>query len=182
MKDELEKYITENREAFDDKMPDIKVWDKIESEIGRDFKKKYFNYTILWKVAAVFFFASSVYLFTQLNKTGTDGEALAPMTSSNLYQEFEEAEAYYVLEIGRKQASLTAAKKIDPILTESFQTDISHLDSIYTQLKNEFSENKNEQVINALIQNLQLRIEILNEQLMILENVKNTVDNENINI
>ena len=36
MRDQLEKFISENREAFDDQVPDLKVWAEIDKELSED--------------------------------------------------------------------------------------------------------------------------------------------------
>ena len=88
-------------------------------------------------------------------------------------KEFEAAEAFYISEISEKRANIEAINDVNQNLIQSFQEDIHKLDSMYGELKKELSQDNNDQVFSALIQNLQIRIEILNQQLNILENVKN---------
>ena len=181
MHDKLEKFIRDNRELLDDKTPDKSVWGKIEKEIDGDRKKKQVDFSFMWKAAAVFFFGLSAYLLFQLNAPNTP--LLRSRSSGNsILQEFEETEKFYISEISEKTANIEAIDHINPELAKSFQQDIYNMDSIYNELKKELSKNSNEQVFNALVQNLQIRIEILNQQLNILQSLKKSENDEKVNI
>ena len=61
MKDPLEDFVYQNRNAFDDKEPSGKVWKKIES--GMSFKAtSLWDSVVLWRAAAVIFMALTGYL------------------------------------------------------------------------------------------------------------------------
>lgn len=182
MHDKLEKFIRDNRELLDDKTPDKSVWDKIENEIGGDKKKKHIDFSFVWKAAAVFFFGMSAYLLFQLNNNRNIANYQPEISAADIIEEFEETEAFYISEISEKRANIEAINYINPDLAASFQQDIHTMDSIYNDLKKELSENSNEQVFNALVQNLQIRIEILNQQLNILKSLKKSENDEKVNI
>jgi hypothetical protein len=61
MKDKLEEYIKENKEKMDHLEPPVGLWNKIQK--GNDASKKDFNYNLLWKAAAVIFFAIALGLW-----------------------------------------------------------------------------------------------------------------------
>ncbi len=182
MNDDLEKFVRAHREEFDGESPNESIWEKIDEAIGQDLKKKRFSYTHLWRAAAIFFFACSAYLVFQLKYESNKPIGDETIASSSLNSEFAETEAYFITEIAQKEADIAAMNQLNPALIASFKSDINALDSIYTDLKKELSLNSNEQVVNALIQNLQLRMKILNEQLQILENVKNADTDEQVSI
>ena len=78
---------------------------------------------------------------------------------------------------------MSNTKKVTISLTpeqqEQFLLEIDQLDSMYLELKKTYQTNaSNDRVMDAMISNLQLRLEILNRQLDILQNIKNQ-NNEN---
>ncbi len=181
MQDKLEKFIKEHRQLLDDKTPDNGLWHKIEREIDRDRKKKHVDFTFLWKAAAIFFLGVSGYLFYQLNNS-SKADRPSDLSTAGIMKEFEAAEAFYIAEISEKRANIEAINNVNQNLAQSFHEDIHKLDSMYGELKKELFQDNNEQVFNALIQNLQIRIEILNQQLNILEQVKKSKKDEKVNI
>ena len=181
MEDKLEKFIRDNRSALDDKVPGEKVWDNISSELFEAENKKPTTFSVYWKAAAIFFFALSAYLLVQLNRTDP-AESAGNDLASNIIQEFNTTEAYYLTEISTLKSSMVDYVTVDPELSENFIQDIETLDNQYQSLKIELSENSNENVINALILNLQMRLEILNQQLNILKNLENDKNDNNKSI
>ncbi len=179
MKGKLEKYIREHKDKLDTGVPSDAVWESIEKELEEDVPRKIFNLTNLWKVAAVFFFGLSIYLLSQMNQT-TDVTSI--QVAQTVDAEFLETETFYVSQISTKRTQLLENGRENPELVKDFTNDVNKLDSIYQTLKAELESENTDALQNALIQNLQLRMELLNQQLMILENVKNSNTNENISI
>ena len=60
-----------------------------------------------------------------------------------------------------------------------FSADIAELDSIYSQLKHEFDRNNDDIVMEAMIKNLQLRIEVMDRQMQIIQKVQKLNKNKN---
>ena len=179
MKDKLEKYIRENKDKLDTGVPSDAVWESIEKELEEDVPRKIFNLSNLWKVAAVFFFGLSLYLLSQMNQPN---DVTSIQVAHTVDAEFLETENFYASQISTKRSLLVKSSSTSPELVKDFTNDINKLDSIYQTLKEELKSGNTEALQNALIQNLQLRMELLNQQLIILENVKNTNKNENISI
>jgi phage shock protein A len=72
-----------------------------------------------------------------------------------------------------KQNELRQIEKDQPELYRQFVSDITQLDSSYNSLKKELPANPNrEQLLEAMIQNLQLQTELLNQQLRIIKQIK----------
>jgi phage shock protein A len=68
---------------------------------------------------------------------------------------------------------LKAIKTDEPFLYKKFSFDIKRLDSTYTLLKQQLPVNPNkEELLEAMIYNLQLQIELLNQQLNIIQKIK----------
>lgn len=80
---------------------------------------------------------------------------------------------YYAKLIELKHEELRSLVKDEPLLYKQFSGDVQRLDSVYLSLKTQLPTNSNrEQVIEAMISNLQLQIGLLNKQLEIIKKIK----------
>ena len=80
---------------------------------------------------------------------------------------------YYAKLIEIKHEELKTLEKDEPLLYRQFSGDVQKLDSVYHALKTQLPNNSNrEQVIEAMISNLQLQIGLLNKQLNIIKQIK----------
>ena len=160
MGDQFEKFIMENRSAFDDAEPSEKIWNSIDQKL----EKKTVPMNIIWKVAAVLFLVSTVVLLIDRKAPTIE---MGPMLS----QEFVEAEDYYVTMINQRKELIR--EHLSPEEEKAFLTEINDLDAMYLELKETYQSNaSSERVMDAMINNLQLRLAILNRQLEILEKIK----------
>ena len=169
MGDQFEKFIMDNRGAFDDVNPSEKVWNRIDQNLS----KKQVIWPAIWKVAAVLFMVSTIYLIVDRNTSQNEGPVLS--------EEFTQAEDYYVKLISQKRQAIT--EQLTPEQHEQFLVEIDQLDSMYVELKKTYQTNaSNDRVMDAMISNLQLRLDILNRQLDILQNIKNQNNENDISI
>ncbi len=170
MGDQLEKFIMENREAFNDAIPSDKAWEGIDQKLS----KKQVIWPTVWKVAAMLFMVSTIYLMIGKSQyEDMDG----PMLS----EEFTQAENYYVSLIAQRKQAIQ--EQLTPEQQEQFLVEIDQLDSMYLELKKTYQTNaSNDRVMDAMISNLQLRLDILNKQLDILKNIKNQNNENDISI
>jgi|SRR5579863_1468796 len=82
---------------------------------------------------------------------------------------------YYAKLIELKHEELKTLEKDEPLLYRQFSGDVQKLDSVYHSLKTQLPNNSNrEQVIEAMISNLQLQIGLLNKQLEIIKKIKHS--------
>jgi len=159
MGDQLEKYVVENQSSFNEDQPSNDLWNKID----KDLSKKRSTTQVIWKVAAILFLVSTVLLLLDRTKVET--------AKPQLSQEFVEAEDYYVSMINQRKQLIK--ERLTPKQEKQFLVEISQLDSMYLELKKTYQTNaSNQRVVDAMINNLQLRLDILNRQLEILENIK----------
>ena len=180
-KDRLEQFILENREGFDHLEPDYKVLERIQKDLGSDKKSDGgFNFNYVWRAAAVILLGVSAFLFVERQQMMDPERAVA--TVEDINPEFYEAEGYFIQMINEKSAVIREYQAEYPDLIQDFETDIQKLDEMYANLKDELKKENTEQVVDALIQNLQLRIDVLNQQLMILENIRKAQNNEDVTI
>jgi septal ring factor EnvC (AmiA/AmiB activator) len=176
MSNKLKKFIWDNRAAFDNEAPSEKVWANIETSFTEK-KKQYFILTPLYKwsmaAAAILILASGAYfIFIKkpveqivVAKTEPDINTLAPEYATQMNQ--------FVKMIETRQEELKALAKEQPELYQQFTTAINQLDSSYSTLKNQLSATPNrEMLLEAMIQNLQLQLNVLNQQLNIIHQIK----------
>lgn len=182
----LERFIDNNRGSFDDKEPAAGIWDKIEAALPqKQAKKARITPFFKWSIAAAVTILVAVSVFLSLNKkSGTAPEIVkAPPVDSSVYQVAPD-EAPQMVQFARlietKQEELKVLTKEQPQLYQKFTRDVTQLDSSYNALKKQLSITPNkEMLIEAMIQNLQLQLSVLNQQLNIINQIKNSKSNSN---
>jgi len=158
MKDELENFIDQNRSAFDDKEPSEKVWRNIDASVQFQ-TRRWFNSLLIWRSVAVLFMALSAYLVVTGNRAeGSDHTAL---------KEFKDVEVFYVQQISEKVEMIAAFQKNEGL--NGFTHDFQQLEAMYMVLKEEMKSRPSDKVKDALVLNLLVRIDLLNQQLHKLE-------------
>lgn len=150
--DNLEKFIENNRKAFDDKQPSDKVWGRINPKLPKN------NINMWWKVAAIIFFVSTVTLVHQNY-----------FTSNVSANELAELESFYFEQIDYKQSLVYNSHEIDMESAIGLEEDLQKLDAMYKVLKEEWQKRPSKEVLEALTLNLIVRIDILNRQLQAIE-------------
>ncbi len=199
--DELEKYLKNHQNNLQDSFDwnnEEALWAKIEAKLDEkesESKPKQpvmlgnsqknpkgitITYKNLWRVAAVIAFFVLGYTALRYDFQAKSEEQ-ASVEIKKINPELAEVEVYYTSLIDQKRKEL---KEINPAALDEFEKDFAKLDSAYQQLRKDFRKSPNqEQVSNAMIQNLRLRVEILERQIEILEKIsqpQNTQSNETI--
>ena len=174
MKDKLEQLVKENRAAFDDKSPRPKVWNSIASVLNN-----HSSYNWLWKAAAILFFATTIGLSTQLEFNFTKDSIAQQNNESG---EFAAVEGYYFELISEKKSLIYDYEAKNINIDQDFELDLQKLDAMYQVLKEEMEANPSKKVVDALILNLLVRIDILNEQLQELDDTDNELDGGEVNV
>jgi ribosomal protein S6 len=183
----LERFIRDNRESFDQLEPSDDIWNKIGNAIGQPQKttRVISMSRAGWAVAATLFLAFAGILGYQiLNQrpvgpsiTLSDKKIAPPAASDTLVNSIDPQYGKLVTQftnvIEAKQTELKKLEKDDPELYKKFAGDIQKLDSAYHSLRNTLNANPNtEQLLQAMISNMQLQIDLLNQQLTIIQKVK----------
>ncbi len=164
MKDPLKNFIESHRQEFDDKQPAGSIWSKIQSRLTESGKGNSITMQV-WRAAAVIFFGLSVYLMMARN----DGQPIG-RDRANLQKEFTALENFYSEQI---------ADKIELIRTiqaqheeRDFEQDIEKLDAMYQVLREQMRAHPSEKIKDALILNMLVRIDLLNQQIQNLEDAE----------
>ena len=176
MSKNLEDFISDNRSAFDDKAPSGKVWENINAAVtGKKEKKIIWMAIIKWSVAAAAVVVIATVVYLKLNKTQPTEPVLVKTETdiNTLAPEYATQVNEFAKLIGMKQEELKVLAKEQPQLYQKFTTDIIQLDSSYNALKSQLAVSPNkEMLIEAMIQNLQLQLNVLNQQLNIIKQIK----------
>ncbi|MEQ8927833.1 MAG: hypothetical protein RLO81_18595 [Fulvivirga sp.] len=160
--DKLDKYIKDHRSEFDDQEPSEEVWNRIESDLPKPF-----NFSWVWKVAAAVFFCTSLYL--SLDKFNRSSEQKLVAQKENITDDFGDVESYYFQIISEKRELIYEYDTGDSPIKVDFEQDLQKLDAMYQVLKEELKANPSKKVVDALILNLLVRIDVLNEKIEELE-------------
>jgi hypothetical protein len=181
MSKRLEDFIKANREEFDDVVPRLDLWSRIEQQLPEqeaDLPKKReaktFSLGFVLRVAAIIIMVMgvgfAVFLHNQ-QKAGVDLAAINP--------EYAKQQVQYTSLIETKRTELKELTKGDPQLYREFSSELAKMDSSYTKLKRDLATSPNqERVLRAMIRNLQIQTEVLNQQLQVIEQFKQIKDEQ----
>jgi hypothetical protein len=159
MKEELEDFIRQNKNEFDNREPAEKVWTSVERSILFS-NKSWWNSVVLWRAAAIVFFAVSVYL--AVPKTFLQFE------NNVALKEFTDVETFYVKQISEKVELIDGFSQSEGM--NGFTQDFKQLEAMYLVLKEEMKSRPSQKVKDALVLNLLVQIDLLNQHLHKLEN------------
>jgi hypothetical protein len=86
---------------------------------------------------------------------------------------------HYAKLVEIKQKELKSIEKDEPLLYQKFSMDVNKLDSAYHGLQDQLPKNPNrEQILEAMLQNLQLQMGLLNHQLDIIKQINHSKKTE----
>ncbi|OQP60808.1 hypothetical protein [Niastella populi] len=196
----LEQFMRDNRNQFDTDEPGERVWKNLEQELTAKEKTEQKQTSqggiismlriLRWTAAAAILILAGIGIYSLLNnRPGNNPVAVtppqqnSPAVNDKLLKEINPGYAKEVVQFTRlieqRQNELKEIEKVNPNLYKMFVADINKLDSSYNALKKELPENPNrEQLLEAMIENLRLQTEILNQQLSIINQIKASKSNE----
>lgn len=172
--DKLERFVRENRAEFDGKMPKDFVWEGVESKLNQQAEPK-----IKTKVVAL---RSRIYQYAKVAAIGlvlltvggflgsywTTQNQAKQLSFGSINEEYQELETFYAEQVN---SQMTQLKKYR--VDKSLMDDIKELDASFSELEKELSINENiannEVIVNAMIENYQSKIAILERVLNRLE-------------
>lgn len=191
MEDKLKKFAEEHRDEFDVFEPRPELWQHICADLTEKRREakvisiKFgesasFSANLLFmRVAAaiVLLLGCGLTLFLTKQNAPGNGNSLAVTqpAATSIAPELAEVEAYYVSQIQEKKSQLSEydLKVLGLDGQQEIDVELARLDSSYIQLKKQLYTNPNtDEIMSAMIQNLQIRIRVLNRQLEVLQNIK----------
>lgn len=164
----IEEIIKANKEFFDIEELPAEVWNNINTKLHH--KKN----AVAWKP---FVAAASIMLFMSItwmvaNKKLSERADYGAQNS--LPAEIQEAQVQFSSLIEIKRNELNKYKNTNPELVSDFETQLHELQKNYAVLVPQLKdENKRDIVLLAVIENLQMQVEILNQQINIIQQLKN---------
>jgi len=168
MKDSLRDFIRRHRDEFDDKQPADRVWSRIENQLPGK-KVSLWSNVHVWRAAAVLFLSLSVYLMISRS-----GNQAVNADRARLQIEFSDLEKFYNEQISDKIELISNIQEFND--EETFTQDINKLDAMYQVLREQMKAQPSEKIKDALILNMLVRIDLLNQQIKILEESENKTD------
>ena len=165
MSDRLKDFIDENRNAFDDKAPSDKIWNNIDKTLfPTSTRAAWYNSLTLWRAAAVVFMALSAYLL--IPKITSPQNQIAK-EHEVVMSEFTDVEKFYVQQISEKVQLIDGFDKGEGF--NGFTKDFQQLEAMYNVLKEEMKIRPSQKVKDAMVLNLLVQIDLLNQHLHKLE-------------
>ena len=173
MSDRLEDFVRQHREQFDLREPDPSVWLKIQpadTPVSRE--RRSLRWLRVAAAVAVIFAGSTAGVYFLRG-----GQVEKEMHGSELYQEIRETELYYSQMVSQRYDELRPYLASDPAAEEMLSLDMTALDEVYGQLKEDLKDNaSNPEVIEAMILNYRVKLEILEDLLHQLKEKENQDD------
>ncbi len=194
--DKLERFIRDNREAFDSHEPPADLWAKLETNLPAQperlnglvkplhgsetgpFRNQITSMWggMRWQIAATItlLLLAGGYWWTN-DHYGVSEQPEVVVFSPAYAKEFTQ----YARLIDDKRSELRDMTEQNPALYQQFATDLDRLEKNYQGLKADLPKNPNQEVlIQAMIQNLQLQIDLLNQQLDVIQRIKQQNNNQ----
>jgi len=101
--------------------------------------------------------------------------AAAPKETKDEDATINEEMYHYARLVELKHKELKTIEKDEPLLYKQFAADVHSLDSVYQSLQQQLPKNPNrEQLLEAMLQNLQLQMGLLNHQLDIIKQINHS--------
>lgn len=155
---QLEEFIRQNKSAFDDKEPSSKIWSNIRRNLFTP--TTLWNSLVVWRVAAALLLGLCVYLAIP--------KVVEQRDRRLALHEFHDVERFYISQISDKVDQIKQSKGNEAGLN-GFTHDFQQLEAMYQVLKEEMKVRPNRKVKDALVLNLLVQIDLLNQQLHKIE-------------
>lgn len=167
----LEDFIKVNRAAFDDDL-ELRpgLWEAIEKRIDKagllqQKKTKTFSLAFVVRVAAIVVLFMGLIFALYLRN-----EHLAAVNYAAINPTYARQQVQYASLVETKRTELKTLTRNNPELYKEFSGVIAKMDATYKALNNDLATSPNqERVLHAMIKNLQIQIQVLNQQLNVIE-------------
>jgi hypothetical protein len=160
---QLEEFIKNNRDSFDDELPSGDLWEKIEAKLENKSVRPVNTIRIVSAIAAMLVVAL---LTTFMINRNTNKDMKFSGKLNPEMQELLETEAYYASMVNGKMSEIEKCYNIYPELKSDIEADLQELDMMYRELRNDLNDNYyNREVIEAMIQNNRVRLEMVSRVL-----------------
>jgi hypothetical protein len=172
----LEDFIRKNREGIDDHDPSTEVWKGIRRSLL--IRQPALMKRLAAAAVILIIVTSAIFHYSGENRDGSMNPREALLIKNN--PQLKETEFYYNNLINSLYNEANPLLEGNPDIKKEFLGDMSQIDSICADIKNDLKDNvSNQEVIEALIKNYRIKIQILEEMLDLLkQNENKPVKNE----
>ncbi len=189
-KDRLEEFVSNHRDEFDNIEPSMDLWKPISNTDNNIYKaengpkrRSIYNSSLKWVTriaAALIIFAGSYYFHDYRSNQQQLAVGNDQIKNSKLYNTLLEAEYYYTAQIGVEKQKLYSMTVGNSPIRMEIKNELVELDNEFQRLKEDLNDNAdNEEIISAMIQNYRLKLNILQDMMIQLQEdnkEKNTSD------
>lgn len=172
---DFEKYFTENRAHFDSEEPAEGHFSRFEKRLGEKSSSRHFNFRHALQIAAsVAVILASAWVIIDKSNGGKK------IASSEIPADVVEAEDYYTRMVNEKYRQIEGftfdSEQDKAVLLE----ELRDLDVYQQKLVSDLEANpSDERVINAMIRHYQLKLEIMDQIITQLNQIKNQNSDKN---
>ncbi len=161
--DELEKFVIENRNGFDDLEPDTALFAKVQKNIKPT--RKITASKIILRIAAVIVIFFSSYIFHDYQEERNRATFLIEQADANQIEQakdYFDAKAYYTSMIGNKEKEVFSLSKNYPQIKRELLSEFKEIDKEQNELQKDLKDGaSNKEIIDAMIQNYRIKLDIL---------------------
>ncbi|WP_316790350.1 hypothetical protein [Pedobacter frigoris] len=169
MSKKIEEYIKDNKKAFDIGIPSKDLWNKIEAALDErrpEKKKKHLGLLFCLGVAASLILVMT-FIFMSTYRNYKKEVEIADVNLGYAKKEMKFASL-----IEEKKDSLQIYAKDNPDLYNKFSNDLLELNKDYIKLKKELQHSPDQKlVVRAMVRNLEIQLQIINQQLSVISQV-----------
>jgi hypothetical protein len=174
MKDSLKDFVDRNRVGFDNRQPQETAWKTIEKSLtGKSVSL--WNSLTIWRAAAILLLGLSGYLSFVIQ-----GNKSNKIETAQIKGEFKDLEIFYSNQIIEKRELVNQFQTETGLTEDEVTQNLQKLEAMYQVLKEEMETRPTQDVKDALVLNLLVRIDLLNQQLNKLDK-RSTEKDEPIN-
>jgi hypothetical protein len=159
MKDSLKDFVEQNREGFDNREPKGEVWKKIESSLSGK-SVSLWNSVTVWRAAAIVLLGLSSYLFFTAQDLKNN-----KVETAQIKGDFKDLELFYSNQIVEKKELVSQFQSETGLTEDEVTQNLQKLEAMYQVLREEMETRPTQDVKDALVLNLLVRIDLLNQQL-----------------
>lgn len=159
---DLEKYIKAHREEFDLVEPQSGHAERFALQMEKQLHGDHKSRMLFWRIAASVIILVVLSLSIWLPKMDNpENVQYSSLSLSDISTEFAEVENYYKSRLEEESKKLEALSTNDPEVA-AYQKEIENLGIIYSDLEKQlYQSGTHEQVIQAMIENLRLRLTLI---------------------
>lgn len=203
--DELKSFIEQNRTLFDTEEPSFGHFERFQQKLAAEQKHKTkWNYSYVLRIAAVVIVSITIGTIVAESWVGHGAKMISnsvaevdpdnarefvqrttQFVKSKTSPEYSETQDYYISLVDNRLDKIRSTENMDKTQKEELLKELSQMDEMFVNLQKELKSNPdNQALIDAMISHYQIKIEVLNQIINNLNNIKqlNTQQDEKVDL